>query len=123
MAKKSKTHHNPDVEYNICSLWQRVLAGNLRVLVLVPNAYLVKRCADDHDTQEYVEIILRWTTTDGRLRFEAVDDVTNNDLNDVKDEDGESKTLDHGLGEYNENLSSFFFVIPCGCRRSEVRHR
>ena len=66
-----------------------------------------------------MEVILCWATTESRFWFEAVDDVTNKDLNDIENEECESKTLDRCLGEYKNAFSSF--VLSYRVRVGEVR--
>lgn len=67
--------------------------------MLVPSADLVKRCTDDNNAKEYVEVVLRWTTTKSRFRFEFMDDGADSDLDGIEDEECESKTLGHALGK------------------------
>jgi len=60
--------------------------------MLVPDTDLGKRCTDDGNTKEHMEIVLRWTATEGGFRFEAMDDITKKDLDGIKDEKRKSET-------------------------------
>lgn len=67
---------------------------------------LVERQTDDKNAEKNVEVVLYWTTAEGGFGLEAVDDVTNEDLDNVEDEERESKTLNHNRSEYNEKFCS-----------------
>lgn len=47
-----------------------------------------------------MEVVLRWTATESRFGFEEVDDISEKDLNNIEDEECESKALDHGRSEH-----------------------
>ena len=98
------THHKPDIEYDIGGIGERTLTGGWGILVLVPSTNLIERCTDDDNAKEYVEVVLCWTTTEGRLWLEAVDDVANGNLDNVEDEECKSKALGHDEDKYNEEF-------------------
>jgi len=88
-----RTHRGPDVKHDIGGFWQAFSAGDLRVLLLVPSTDLIKGCADDKEPKNRVEIVLRRAASESGFGLEHVDKVADDDLDDVKDEKSESKSL------------------------------
>jgi hypothetical protein len=106
MTEKSRTHHNPNIEYDIGGMRQGALTGIQRKFVLVPSMDLKERCANDNNAKEHVEVVLGWTTAERRFRLESVDDVAQKDLDNVEDEERESKALGHNQDNHNEEFRS-----------------
>lgn len=84
-----------------------MLTRDLGEFFSVPIVNLIKSCTDDGNSKESVKVVLEWTTAAvGKLMVELVDDSTESDLDDVEDEQCESKALSHGMNEYKQRLSS-----------------
>jgi hypothetical protein len=52
---------------------------------------LVERQADDENAESNVDIVLYWTAAEGGFGLETVNDVADENLDDVEDEERESK--------------------------------
>jgi len=53
-----------------------------------------------------VKVVLQWTAPEGGFGFVQMDNVANEDLDDVEDEECESKLLNHGLDPHEGGRSS-----------------
>jgi len=68
-----------------------------------------------------MEVVLQRAASASGFGLEQVDDVADKDLNDVEDEECESKLLNHGLDPCEGMVQ--LYDIPCACCRSEdYRH-